>query len=135
MLMSKTYGTWSARYRMTRGAGVKYAFLLWPQSGSRPEIDFAEGDKHDPQRAEVNATYHPAAACNRCIQLRVAADMTRWHTLAVHWTASGFTFTIDGRQWGHVSAHDAKPSHLAIQTWQFAPGPSTLLEVADVNVS
>ena len=64
MLLNRTYGTWSVRYRMTAGAGVKYGILLWPASGSRPEVDFAEGSKHDPNRQEVTGTYHPLPACN-----------------------------------------------------------------------
>lgn len=135
MLLNKTYGTWTVRYRMTAGAGVKYGILLWPASGSRPEVDFAEGSKHDPLRQEVTGTYHPLPACNGCIHVQTRADMTQWHTLAVRWTSASYVLTIDGRQWARFDRHNAKAAHLSIQTWQFAPGPQTVLEVADVAVS
>jgi len=134
MTQSRTYGNWRVRYRMDAGAGVKYGILLWPASGSRPEIDFAEGSKHDPGRNEVTATYHPAPGCQGCTQWHHAVDMTQWHTLGVQWTPNGFTFTLDGKAWAHIGAHTSKPHHLSIQTWQFASGPPTTLEVSNVHV-
>jgi hypothetical protein len=128
-----TYGTYSIRYRMTAGSGSKYAILLWPANGSRPEIDIAEDSKSDPTRSRVMATWHPKPGCTSCIQMRAPGDFTQWHTATLHWTSGGLTFDVDGHTFGHVSASSHVPMHLSIQTNAFASGPSTTLQVANVS--
>jgi hypothetical protein len=128
-----TYGTYSVRYRMSAGSGSKYAILLWPANGSRPEIDFAEDSKSDSARKTLMATWHPKPGCTACIQMRTPGDFTAWHTATVKWTSGGLAFLVDGHQYGYVSASSHVPMHLSIQTNAFARGPSTTLQVASVN--
>lgn len=127
-----TYGTYSIRYRMSAGAGSKYAILLWPANSSRPEIDVAEDSKNDPNRQTIMATWHPKPGCTGCIQMRTPGS-TGWHTATVNWTSGGLTFLVDGKAYGHVSASSHVPMHLSIQTFGFASGPTTTLQVASVS--
>ena len=124
---SHTYGTYAVTYRWSCSAGNKYAILLWPQNGSRPEIDLAEQEKSDSsQCSKVMATWHPKPGCTACVQMRTTGNFTSWNTIAVNWTSSGLTFLLNGKSFGHVSSTSHTAMHLSIQTFVYGGGSSTL---------
>ncbi|NTS43236.1 glycoside hydrolase family 16 protein [Flavisolibacter sp. BT320] len=98
--VSFTYGTASARIKMTEGAGLWPAFWAlgngrWPETG---EIDIMEyvGEKdwtgialHGPgysgETPLVNKGYFPPGT-----------DVTQWHVYSVDWTKDSILFKVDG---------------------------------------
>jgi beta-glucanase (GH16 family) len=98
--VSFTYGTASARIKMTEGAGLWPAFWAlgngrWPETG---EIDIMEyvGEKdwtgialHGPgysgETPLVNKVYFPPGT-----------DVTQWHVYSVDWTKDTILFKVDG---------------------------------------
>jgi hypothetical protein len=134
MTLNKHQGTWSVTYRMTVGAG-KYAILLWPKSGSRPEVDFAEDRLGDTARKLTSGTYHPLPGCKQCIQVKIAGDFTKYHTASVVWTSKGFNLLLDGNQWAHFPGGGySGQMHLAIQAAPWGSKGSSTLEVSKVSV-
>ena len=132
----KVYGSWVVRFKMSKGTGSKYAILLWPDSGNRPEIDFAEDTKTDPLRQIVTATLHPDMVPRNMIHRRTKGDFSVFHDLGVTWTKSKLSFTLDGKEWASITDKVPNdPHHLAIQTNHFNPsGPATRLTVANVTI-
>ena len=135
--VNRTYGTYQVRFRMSRGAG-KYVILLWPQSGSRPEIDFAEDKPEDSARSLMTGTWHPKPGCIACIHLKTSGNFAAWHTAGLIWRPTGLTFTLDGRPWAHISQTSHKPMHLEIQA-NCVPGrgncsTSSVLQVSSVRI-
>lgn len=114
-----TYGKYEVRFRMTKGAGVKYAILLWPKNDNWPiagEIDFAEDGGGN--RTHTAATLHYAAD-NKTIQRELSgADFSQWHTVGVEWTSGKIVYTLDGKAWATVATSNVPsgPMDLAIQT-------------------
>lgn len=137
MKMNQTYGTYTARLRMSKGTG-KPVFLLWPQNGNRPEIDFAEGANPDPDRNEMHATWHPDNVGSHMVHYTAGVDYSVWHNWGVVWTANGIDFTVDGKVWAHSNPTSHIPMHLSItanyKTGQ-AASPASTLDVAWVKVS
>jgi hypothetical protein len=134
MAVDKHFGTWTFTYRMTRGGG-KYNFLLWPQNGSRPEVDAAEDKPTDSSRSLVTGTYHPKPGCTSCIHVKTTGDFTQWHTLAVKWTSSGFSLIKDGKQWAHFNSSYGGKMHLAIQSAPWGSNGTSTLYVSKVTMS
>ena len=134
MILNKHLGTWSVTYRMTAGGG-KYAILLWPRSGSRPEVDFAEDQLGDTARRMTTATYHPRPGCSGCIHAKIAGNFTKYHTASVVWTSKGFSLLLDGKQWTHFPGGGyGGQMHLAIQSAPWGSSGSSKLEVSGVSV-
>ncbi|MGN6378445.1 MAG: hypothetical protein ACTHNU_05795 [Gaiellales bacterium] len=134
MTLNKHLGTWSVTYRMTVGGG-KYAILLWPKSGSRPEVDFAEDKPTDTKRTLTTGTYHPLPACKGCIHVKTSGDFTKYHTASVVWTSKGFNLLLDGKQWAHFPGGGyGGQMHVAIQSAPWGSSGSSKLEVSGVSV-
>jgi beta-glucanase (GH16 family) len=96
-----TYGTASARMKMTAGAGLWPAFWAlgsgsWPDCG---EIDIMEtvGDSS----WISNALHGPNYFGNTPLAYRAffpkGVDVTQWHIYSVDWTASSIVFKLDGK--------------------------------------
>jgi hypothetical protein len=130
--INKHQGTWSVRFRDTRGGG-KYAIGLWPQSGSRPEVDFAEDKPTDSSRSLTTGTFHPKPGCTGCIHSKLSGDFTQWHTASVQWSSSGWTLTMDGKPWAHYSGSYGGQLHIFIHNEAWGSSGSSTLEVASVN--
>lgn len=136
----QVYGRWTVRFRMNAGAGSKYVILLWPKSGPRPEIDFAESTKLPPgeNRHRTTATFHRTMTPGSSTWFRSPyKNFTRWHTASVVWRRALLVFKIDGQTWARYEGADvpAVPMHLAIQTNRYAPGPDTRLQISDVRIT
>jgi hypothetical protein len=129
--LNRSSGTWSVTFRTTKGAG-KYAIGLWPQNGSRPEVDFAEDSRGDSNRQWMTGTYHPGPGCKGCIHSKIKGDFTKWHTASVTYGHGGYTLTLDGKAWEHYASsyHGAMHIFLHAEAWG-DPGTSTL-EIAKV---
>lgn len=134
MLLNKHLGTYAITFRMSAGIG-KYAILLWPSGSNRPEVDLAENSKNDPGRTRTMATYHPKPGCNSCIQSRVSGDFTNWHTVTGNWTNSGFTVSLDGKQFANYPHPYGGQMHLSIQTNALNEAGTSVLQVSKVAVS
>jgi beta-glucanase (GH16 family) len=99
--MEFTYGTASARMKMTAGAGLWPAFWAlgngnWPDCG---EIDMMEtvGDSS----WISNALHGPGYFGNTPLAYRAffpkGIDVTQWHVYSVEWTAQSIIFKLDGK--------------------------------------
>lgn len=95
-----TYGTASARIKMTAGAGLWPAFWAlgqgkWPDCG---EIDIMEnvGDSSWVSHALHGPNYfgNTPLAYRTILQ---GTDITQWHVYSVTWTADKLAFSIDGK--------------------------------------
>jgi beta-glucanase (GH16 family) len=102
-----TYGTVSARIRMTAGAGLWPAFWVlgggpWPATG---EMDIME-NVGDPAWTNV-ALHGPGYSGNTPLVKRrpfpSGQDATGWHVYAMTWTPDGFVFTVDDDPFYRVS--------------------------------
>jgi hypothetical protein len=127
------YGEWNVRFRMSAGAGAKYAILLIDHPHGS-EIDFAEGKKGgDDERKIMTTSVHYADGS--ITHNQIDGDFTKYHTAGVIWKAGVVQFTLDGKVWATVA--NAKvpsvPMHFAIQTRSYAPGPPCVLEVASIT--
>ncbi|MBC6467140.1 glycoside hydrolase family 16 protein [Actinomadura alba] len=92
------YGRWEVRMRAERGVGYSAVALLWPERFGDPEfaeINFAE--VIDPTRRTVGLFVHRGPDDDQRRRL-IAADFTRWHTVAVDWLPDRLTFWLDGRR-------------------------------------
>ena len=94
-----TYGTASARIKLTAGAGLWPAFWAlgtgrWPDTG---EMDIME-NVGDPGWTNV-ALHGPGYSGNTPFTARrpftPANDITGWHIYSMAWTSSGFVFKVD----------------------------------------
>jgi len=95
-----TYGTISARIKMTAGAGLWPAFWAlgegkWPDTG---EIDMMEniGDSSWVSHALHGPGYSGNTPISHHSFFPKGIDITQWHTYSVNWTADNITFSIDG---------------------------------------
>jgi beta-glucanase (GH16 family) len=99
--MEFTYGTASARMKMSAGAGLWPAFWAlgngnWPDCG---EIDMMEtvGDSS----WISNALHGPKYFGNTPLAYRAffpkGIDVTQWHVYSVDWTADSIVFKLDGK--------------------------------------
>jgi hypothetical protein len=136
----QVYGRWTVRFRMNRGAGSKYVLLLWPKTGARPEVDFAESSKQTSgeHRVRTTATFHRTMTPGSSSWWRSPyKNFTRWHTASVVWQKALLVFRLDGRTWARYTGSDVPsvPMHLAIQTSRYAPGPRTRLQISDVGIT
>ena len=110
------------RFRVDKGVGVPYAFILWPSNNSGPpEIDFAEDNGADRQTTTATLHYAPG---NIQIVNRTTADFTQWHVAGVEWTSGKIVYTLDGKPWATVTGVHvpSTPMSLAIQTQTWACG-------------
>lgn len=98
--MEFTYGSASARMKMSAGAGLWPAFWAlgngrWPDSG---EIDMME-TVGDPSWIS-NALHGPNYFGNTPLAYRKhfpqGTDVTQWHVYSVNWTADSIIFKLDG---------------------------------------
>ena len=104
-LVEFTYGTASARIKLSKGAGLWPAFWAlgtgrWPDTG---EMDIMEnvGDA-----GWTNVALHgPGYSGNTPFTARrpfpPANDITGWHVYTMDWTPTGFGFSIDGEVFYH----------------------------------
>lgn len=116
--LNQTYGWWSVRFRMAKGAGTAFAMMLWPQKGWPPEIDFAEeGPGMGAARSVMTSTLHYGSN-NTMIHHSVRANFTRWHTMGVIWTPGMIRYRLDGHTWATITGSHVphQPMHLCIQT-------------------
>jgi beta-glucanase (GH16 family) len=95
-----TYGTASARIKLSAGAGLWPAFWAlgtgrWPDTG---EMDIME-NVGDPGWTNV-ALHGPGYSGNTPFAIRrpfpPANDITGWHIYSMDWSSTGFVFKIDG---------------------------------------
>lgn len=133
--INKHQGTWSVTFHDSTGGG-KYAIGLWPQNGSRPEVDFAEDKPTDSQRKLMTGTYHPKPGCTGCIHVKTSGNFTQTHTATVKWTSSGFALLLDGRQWAKFpgGGYGGK-LHIFIHNEAWGSSGSSTLTVSRVTVS
>ena len=113
----RTYGTWSADFQVSSGAG-KYVLLLAGKEGTPyNELDIAEGKKGDSGRTKLMVTRHWGVGKTKMSQYFVSADFTKWHHIEVKWTAQAMTVSRDGRVVANYTTHVSKtPMHMTIQT-------------------
>ena len=95
-----TYGTLSARIKMTAGAGLWPAFWAlgegkWPDCG---EIDVMEnvGDSSWVSHALHGPGYFGNTPLTHREFFKKGIDITQWHVYTVNWTADSLIFSIDG---------------------------------------
>jgi hypothetical protein len=127
------YGEWSVRFKMSAGAGAKYAILLIDHAHGS-EIDFAEGKKGgDDERKIMTTSVH--FADGTIAHNQIEGDFTQYHTAGVIWKPGVVRFTLDGKLWATVTDErvPSVPMHFAIQTRSYAPGPTCYLEVASIT--
>ena len=96
--MAFTYGTASARMKLTAGAGLWPAFWAlgdgrWPDIG---EIDIME-NVGDPTWMSV-ALHGPGYSGNTPLVKRAPVDVTGWHVYSVDWTRDLLVFKVDSRE-------------------------------------
>lgn len=99
--MEFTYGTASARIKMTAGQGLWPAFWMlgqgkWPDCG---EIDMMEnvGEPDWISHALHGPGYSGNTPLSHKDTLAKGFDITQWHIYAVKWTADDITFSVDGK--------------------------------------
>ena len=95
-----TYGTVSARIKMSAGAGLWPAFWAlgqgkWPDCG---EIDMMEtiGDSSWVSHALHGPGYFGNTPIAHRSFFPNGTDVTQWHIYAVSWTANNLVFSVDG---------------------------------------
>jgi beta-glucanase (GH16 family) len=95
-----TYGTASARIKMTAGAGLWPAFWAlgkgkWPDCG---EIDMMEnvGDSSWVSHALHGPGYFGNTPLTHRSFFPKDMDITQWHTYTVKWTTDSLIFSVDG---------------------------------------
>jgi len=96
-----TYGTASARIKMSGGAGLWPAFWAlgegkWPDCG---EIDIMEtvGDSTWISNAMHGPNYFGNTPFAYRDHFPAGVDVTQWHTYAVKWTKDSMIFSVDGK--------------------------------------
>ncbi|MES2277731.1 MAG: glycoside hydrolase family 16 protein [Bacteroidota bacterium] len=94
-----TYGTASARIKMTAGAGLWPAFWAlgqgkWPDCG---EIDMMEniGDPTWVSHAMHGPNYSGNTPISHHSYFPKGMDITQWHVYSVKWTADSLIFSVD----------------------------------------
>ncbi len=144
--VTRTYGRWEARIRAHPSPVFSYHLLLWPADDRwPPEIDIAEG--FDAERSVTESFVHyrdPSGAPARQ-GFRMPVDATRWHDVAVEWTAGHVRFTCDGAAVGGTDGTTVPhtPMWLGIQVESHAgegtgvvvDPPAPVLEVDRVRIS
>jgi len=96
-----TYGTASARIKMSSGAGLWPAFWAlgegkWPECG---EIDMMEtvGDSSWVSHAMHGPGYFGNTPIAYRYHFPAGIDVTQWHVYSVDWTADHMIFSVDGK--------------------------------------
>jgi hypothetical protein len=113
----QTYGTYSADFRITAGAGKGVLLLKGHEGTPYNELDFAETSKGDSGRTHITATRHWGVGKANMSQHRVSGDFTQWHTVKVVWTSAAMTVYMDGTQFAQYTTHVSHtPMDLAFQT-------------------
>jgi beta-glucanase (GH16 family) len=94
-----TYGTASARIKLSAGAGLWPAFWAlgtgrWPDTG---EMDIMEnvGDPGWTNVALHGPGYSGATPLTARRPFPAAGDITGWHVYSMAWTPTGFVFKVD----------------------------------------
>lgn len=94
-----TYGTATARIKMSAGAGLWPAFWMlgegkWPDCG---EIDIMEtiGDSSWVSHALHGPGYSGSMPVSTRYYFPKGLDVTQWHTYSVKWTADSIVFSVD----------------------------------------
>lgn len=120
-LSSKTqrYGKYVVRMRVDKSDEMKYAVLLWPDSGWPPEIDFAEDGPGD--RSSMTTTFHYGLS-NTMKHDKVSADFTAWHEVGVEWSPGRIAYTLDGRTWATRSMSQVPSTSMWLAIQQQAAG-------------
>lgn len=132
--INRHQGTWSVTFKDTTGGG-KYAIGLWPQNGSRPEVDFAEDKPSDSSRTLMTGTYHPKPGCTGCIHVKTSGHFTQTHTATVKWTSGGFALLLDGKQWAKFPGGGYGGNlHVFIHNEAWGSSGSSTLTVSKVSV-
>jgi hypothetical protein len=114
----RTYGTWSADFQISQGAG-KYVLLLAGHEGTpKNELDIAEGKKGDSARTTLMITRHWGVGKTNMSQHFVKnTDFTKWHNISVQWTKSAMIVSLDGDPVATYTTHvSTTPMHMTIQT-------------------
>lgn len=117
--LAQTYGKYLVRFRMDEGYGVSYALLLFPADNSwPPEIDF--GEDNGTNSNVTLATLHYGADDTHIFD-KLPVDNDQWHTLGVEWLPGSLTYTMDGRDWFHISGSEVPSIPMVMdiqsQTW------------------
>lgn len=95
-ISTMTYGRYAIRWRADTAPGYKQVFLLWPNSGQRPE-----GEIDWPERNLTTYPYtmgflHRKNAIGPQGWAKVAMDASQWHTTVIEWRAGSLRYFLDG---------------------------------------
>lgn len=118
LLPDQLYGKYTIRFRSDPLKGFKTAWLLWPESESRPrdgEIDFPEGDL----AGTIGAFMHHTDASSGGDQdaFDTTTTYTDWHTASIEWTEGKVVFILDDKVIGTSTERIPNtPMHWVIQT-------------------
>jgi hypothetical protein len=131
-----TYGWYEARIRFTSAPGEWGAFWLQSPTMGDPvgnvaaagaEIDVVEHRAVDSAGADISDRYginlhwdgygasHRHAGGEGAPPPGVATLQGAWHVYALHWTADGYTFYLDGaRQWATAQGVSRRPEFIRL---------------------
>jgi len=107
------YGRYEVRFRSSKPAGFKIAWLLWPVSGTNTtgsssgvggngEIDFPEMNLSDDT---VYGFVHRQDSANSSDQFssQTPVDIAQWHTYTIEWSPNLVVFLLDGYEVGRTT--------------------------------
>ena len=145
---SQEYGLFEAKIKLPAGKGIWPAFWMeganidtagWPGAG---EIDVVEISNKTP--GLVSGYLHAPDESYGARKYLTAQELSGgYHVFGVDWTASGMTWLLDGKPYGHVSAYPGwpfnQPFFLILDVnvgggWPGSPDASTQFP-AEMNVA
>jgi beta-glucanase (GH16 family) len=112
--VNQTYGQWTIRFRMDKGAGTGMDVALRPQ-GSGTVVDWAEeSTDHGADRNLETATLHYGSTR---VHAHVNGDFSQWHIMTLQWTPGKIVVMLDGTPWATYTSHvPTAPMHLVMQS-------------------
>lgn len=122
-----TYGRYVYKFKVTKAANQRAAFLLWPNSGvwSDGEVDFPEGSFENPLHGYHHTTNPDQCAtppgCNEAIHIEASGSWRKAHTAEMRWTPRSISYYVDGKRVKTVDRLLPVGDHRL--TFQSVPGP------------
>lgn len=118
------YGEWQWRMMLQPDSGGLRGWsitgVLWPESNDPAdgEIDFPEWHPGGPMMIFAHETgTHPKQNCQVFQIVPGPGPLGVWHDYGLRWSASGFSFWIDGqRYWSTTCGQPRGRMHLVLQT-------------------
>lgn len=133
---TQTYGRYAIRWRSDVIPGYKQVWLLWPNSGKRPEgeIDFSERNLTD--YPWTMGFLHRRNAVSSQGWAKVPYAISAWHTTVIEWKPGLLMFYMDGvKQYSTALGVPNTPFHLVLQNeTQMSGGAPMPLSIAKGNV-